>query len=143
MDKTEIFVLNYLREYDFIRREIERLRERANETQYRITPSYTASGGSSSGWKNSKVENMAIKSIDLQEQRRRIETSFATINKAIANTMLSEKERAVINHIIQGGSLSAYAREKGIYKSYVYKIRDNAVRKIADYIKHETDYKTG
>lgn len=117
---------------------VKKLTEQLNEICYKLTVSYGLNTGGGSGMPTSAIENLIIKKEKLQVQINDINTKIRIYNKAIASA-LSPLEREIIYEIIDGNYLLQYARQKGIYKSTVYKIKDKAIYKIAKYIEKEEE----
>lgn len=83
-----------------------------------------------------KTENAAIRSIELNNRKRQYKKKIDLYENAIKRTPLYGEERELIDFINEngGGNLAQYAREKGYGASYVYKVRDRAMKRIRDYI---------
>lgn len=113
---------------------IKELTAQIDEICYKLTASYGVNaGGGGGGLPSSQIERLIEKKDRLLTQKNELETKVRAYNSAIA-TVLTPLEREIVYQIIDGNKLSWYARQKGIYKSTVYKISDRAIYKIAMYI---------
>lgn len=102
------------------------------------------SGDSAGGVRHneiSKVEKYVEKMMDLQEELGRCKARLTLVEKIKNSKILSSREYELIEWIQLGGRLSEYAKNKGIYKSRVYKIRDNALNKILDFVQDNPNCK--
>ena len=114
---------------------VQELTEQLKAISYKITASYGLNAGGGGGMPSSAIENLIIKRNRLQTEIANINAKIRAYNEAIA-TALTPLEREIVYEIIDGNKLSQYARRKGIYKSTVYKLRDKAIYKIAEYLKN-------
>lgn len=115
-------------------RRLRECEERLLAKSYKITPSYSESGGSGSREVHSKVESYAIRQVSDLEQIAEYKKKLKIAEKARFCPTLSYRERAVLDWIASGGSVSGYAEAWGIYQSYAYKIRDKAIKKAYKHI---------
>lgn len=138
MNSKEKQLLEQLRSYILILDDIENLKEDLAHAGYTMTANYSFNGGGFGGYNGSKVETLGNRRLDLERELKRKESIIQQIDEARRNAGLVEREWVLIEHTIHGGSLSSYARKKNIYKSHVYKIRDNALRKMVRYIQENT-----
>lgn len=133
MNSKERVLLDTIKSYQLIAKDAERLESQLESACYGVTASYRMDGGSSGGF-SSKVENFAIRNM---ENKRMLEGKLSLLHKvddALANSGLKKREYELIKHVMSGNSLSSFARQRNIYKSSVYKIRDNALRKMVNRI---------
>ena len=84
----------------------------------------------------SKVEKFVEKRMDLQEELSRCKARLTLVETIKESKVLSSREYELLEWIQLGGRLSEYAKKKGIYKSTVYKIRDNALSKILEFVQN-------
>lgn len=96
---------------------------------YRITPSYSNTGGGSGNVSRSRVENHAEKIMKLKREIAEYKRKIAIVETALQCPELSRLERRVLNWIADGGKLASFAEAEGIYISRIYKIRDKALKK--------------
>lgn len=125
--------------YTLIESDIKALKERLEAISYSTTASYSLTGGTFGGFGGSKVESFSIRKMELEREIREKQRLLQTIDKARECAELTKRERDLIAHIISGGSLSSFARQRNIYKSHIYKIRDKALGKMVDYIRNDTE----
>lgn len=118
-----------------LKSDIERARElteKLNSIAYKSTASYGLNAGGGGGMPSNQIERLILKKERLQYEIDCLNSRIRGYNEAIIR--LTPLERDVVYVIIDGGKLSHYARQKGIYKSTIYKISDKAIDKIAEYI---------
>lgn len=130
MTKRERKLLEDLKSYTLIKREIERLETRLEEMVYNVIANYGFTGGSSGGFSGSKVESLSLRRMEKVRELERKRDQIRRIDYAIQNAGLDRRERDLVLLTIRGETLSSYARKEHIYKSYVYKIRENALKKM-------------
>lgn len=133
MTKRERKLLEDLKNYTFMKREIERLEARLGEMVYNVIANYGFTGGSSGGFSGSKVESLSLRRMEAVRELERKLDLIRRIDYAIQNAGLDSRERDLVLLTIRGETLSSYARKEHIYKSYVYKIRENALKKMVKY----------
>lgn len=133
MNSREKRLLEQLKNYKFIRADIERLSERLAAYNYSTTASYGLTGGGS-GQVVSKVEMLAIKTTETKRELEAKQATIQAIDDAMERAGLNERELKLIYFTMNGCSLSRYAKSVGVYKSHVYKIRDRALKKMANHI---------
>lgn len=85
----------------------------------------------------SKVEKYVEKLMDLQEELSRCKARLTLVESIKKSRVLSSGEYELLEWIQLGGRLSEYAKNKGIYKSTVYKIRDNALSKMLEFVQND------
>ena len=134
MTDAEYKLLEELRSYTLIKKDIKRLEERLERSVCNITPNYSFTGGGSGSFQSSKTEMLAIRRMDTERELKRKRDQISRIDLAVMNAGLNKREKDLVLHTINGNSLSSYARQENIYKSYVYKIRDNALKKMVNFI---------
>ena len=135
MNSDRKWWLERINDYPIILSDIEQLKRKLNQSSYKVTASYGLTGGGGSGHNNSsKVEAFAIRHAQLEAELREKEALITLLDRAIDNAGMTQRERELILCMMGGYTLSSYARQKNIYKSHVYKIRDAALKKIVRYI---------
>ena len=128
---TEQEILSTIKNYQYIDATRRELEEQLETIVYKVTATYgDAAGGTSSGF-SSKVERVAINREKLLAKIRRKELELRRIKRLIESSGLDATEQAVLWTVAKCGNLRRYARDNKLCKSYVYKIRDRAVKKIA------------
>lgn len=131
---TESELLKILKDWNVMQNDIIRLRERLNELDYRITPSYSLTGGVSGGLFSSKVENLSIRRERISRKLDRIILKIKMCNDAYLNCGLDDTEKEVIKTIRQQKSLKGLAIDLEITTPKVYRIRNKALEKMCIYI---------
>ena len=117
--------LNYARNEQRLHEREERLKSKT----YRITPSYSNTGGSGGNSSKSKVEAHAEKIIKLKQEIAEYRWKVGVVEAALQCPELTNLEWRTLNWIANGGKPAAFAELEGIYISRIYKIRDRALRK--------------
>lgn len=130
MNSKERLLLEQIKSYAIIQNEVEKLKESLKLTGYKMTANYSAEP-SAGGYGGSKVESLGIRRIQLEKELSCKQAVLNRVDKALQEAHLEKRERDLITHMVRGCSLSSFARQRSIYKSHVYKIRDNALKKIA------------
>lgn len=137
MTARERELLQNLKDYMILKTDVESLTEKLRSAEYKTTATYGNTGGSG-GYGGSKVESFSIRVMESRRELIRKRNLIDSIDMAIENAELSKREKELIVLTMGGLSLSSYARQKNIYKSHVYKIRDRALKKMVDYIYRNT-----
>lgn len=131
---TESELLKILKDWNVMQNDIIRLREKLNELDYRITPSYSLTGGVSGGLFSSKVENLSIRREKISRKLDRIILKIKMCNDSCLNCGLDDTEKEVIKTIRQQKSLKGLAIDLEITTPKVYRIRNKALEKMCIYI---------
>lgn len=124
-----------IKDFVYIRNRIADIRLRLAECSYKVTTSYSLTGGCSGGF-TSKVENAAIKELRLRGELEALMKEEADVTDALRNGGLTRREYGLVEGMMCGYSLAEYGRMNGLYISHVYKIRDKALRKMAVYLQN-------
>lgn len=129
MNSKERLLLEQIKSYTIIQEDVGKLRESLELMGYKMTASYSLepAGG---GYGGSKVESLGIRRAELEKELARKQAVLERVDKSLREATLEKRERDLITHMLKGGSLSSFARNRNIYKSHVYKIRDNALKKM-------------
>lgn len=83
----------------------------------------------------SKVENKGIYFYNINKKLQEARQEMAQIKRYIEDSGLTDQEKEVLWMIAERKKLLSYAKEKGITPSYIYKIRDRALKKVVQYHK--------
>lgn len=141
MNCREKALLEQIKSYRIIQGDIERLKKSLELADYRMTAKYSAEPVAG-GYGGSKVESLGIRRACLEQELARKMATVAYIDEAVL--VLNKREADLILYMMKGGSLSGFARRRNIYKSHVYKIRDNALKQMVSHSqKHEMRGKIG
>ena len=139
MTEEEKRLFDAIKDFRYTQNRIADLLQRISERTYRITPTYSlAAGGGGGGVAISRVENAAMKQIQLMDELAGLQKTETNILDALHNAGLTRKEKGLVECTMCGYSLAEYARIHGIYISNVYKIRDKSIEKMIYYLKHKT-----
>lgn len=103
--------------------------ERLKSKTYKITPSYSSTGGGGGNGTKSKVEDYTEKILKLKREIAEYRRKVYTVRVALNCPELSNLERRTLQWIADGGRLATFAELEGIYISRIYKIRDKALKK--------------
>lgn len=125
-----------LRDFLWLQNRIKELEFRLSECSYKLTTSYSLTGGSGSGCHASKLEDYALREMELLDELQALKARERIVKNAVQNGGLNSTERKLAECLMDGYTLAAFARRNGFYKSSVYKIRDKALKKVALYIKN-------
>ena len=105
------------------------------EMQTSITTNYDLSGVTVYGGKSSKIENLYIQKSKKEQELKKLVKLVAVVEGALRGIEFSMLEKETLRCLMYGPSLKVYAEQKGIYKSYIYKIKDKAIRKLSQKLK--------
>ncbi len=108
---------------------LEEKREQLNGNTYRITPSYSSTGGGGGNRPGSKVESYAEKTEKLTQAIMQYRWEISVVEAALRCPELTKMERRALDWIAGGWRLASLAEAEGVYISRIYKIRDKALRK--------------
>lgn len=140
ISQMEKYILQCLQDSIHNTRRLRELEDRLLSHSYKITPSYSDSGGRASGKPHSKVESYSIRQVRDKEKLAEYKQKLKIAEKARFCPTLDYREKAVLDWIATGGTVAGYAEAWGIYQSYAYKIRDKALKKA---LKHITEVGVG
>lgn len=141
MNAKEKWLLERLKNYELAANDVRQLETRLKEIGYKVSATYGLNGGGGSGKTASKIESLILQRDELEREIQEERRILLSIKDAVNHAGLTARERELVICTVRGESLSSYARSRNIYKSSVYKIRDKALEKMAQYIfgntKHE------
>ena len=135
MDITKNELKAVLRDWQLLLTRLNELQERIKSHCYTVTPRYSAEVAGNGGMVTSKVERYYITRAQIQAELESLERIVLRVSAAINKAGLTSRERELTASTMNGRSLSSYAKEKNIYKTHVYKIRDRALSKILNALK--------
>lgn len=136
MEDNRKTLLRYLTDAKLTMERIKQLEERIASKTFRITPSYSSVGGSSGSPQVSKVERYVEEMDELERELAKCKARLTLVQYIKENGVLTQLEYELIEWLQIGGAMSEFARMNGIYKSHVYKIRDNALEKILKFVQN-------
>lgn len=130
MAYSEKDLLALIQNYSRNEQRLHEAEERLRSKTYRITPTYSNTGGGGGGNSSkSRVEYHAEKILklkrDIAEYRRKVDI----VRTVLQCPELTAIEWRTLNWIANGGRPATFAELEGIYISRIYKIRDKALRK--------------
>lgn len=134
MEKNRKTLLRYLTDVNATLERIRELEERIASKTFRLTPSYESIGGGRSSGNTNKVERYVDEMIEIEEELAKCKNRLLLIDYIREEKVLTKLEYELIEWLQLGGSMSEFARTHNIYKSYVYKIRDNALEKMMKFV---------
>lgn len=132
MNKKEIAKI--LRDYHWMINEIARQRRMMNEVDQSITGQYGIEGSLPHG-KNGKSDPVAQEAIRREKKYKwieKLEKQVLYIQERIY-IITNEREKAVLECLLDGMSIRAIARHMGFSERRVYSLRNNIVEHIADF----------
>ena len=115
--------------YSFNEQQLRKKEERLKSKTYKITPSYSSTGGGGGNGTKSKVEDYTEKVLKLKREIAYYRRKVDTVKAALECPELSNLERRTLRWIADGGHLKTFAELEGIYISRIYKMRDKALKK--------------
>lgn len=137
MKSKEKKLINIYSNWSFYIKKLDDLKEKVKSTGYSLTACYGDSPSCSS-IVSSKIERYCIEKDSIEKEIYSIVVMVQEAINAFKKAELTELERRLIRHIMNGYNLSSFAREEKIYISNVYKIRNRAIAKIAIYYNLKT-----
>lgn len=135
MTDGEKKLLGLIQRYAYNAQRLAETEERINSKTYKVTPSYSQSGGGGSGGNKSKVESFVEKTTKLKREAAEYRRKVLVAEAAMSAPDLSKIERQILDWVCSGRRLASCAEENGIYISHIYKLRDRALRKALRYVK--------
>ena len=137
MEESGKTMLRYLTDANATLERIRVLEERIAMKSYRITPSYESIGsGKSSSPQLSKIERYVEEKMELEEELTKCRIRLTLVEYVKESGVLTDLEYELIEWLQIGGHMSEFARAHGIYKSNVYKIRDEAIEKMVKFVQN-------
>lgn len=134
MEESRRMMLKYLTDVNETLERIREIEEKMASRTVKITPSYESFGGSSSVSSVSKVERYVEEKLELEEELSKCRARLTLVEYVRESGVLTDLEYELIEWLQIGGRLSDFAKKYGIYKSNVYKIRDNAIEKVIKFV---------
>ena len=135
MENDAKTILQYLTDASSTLKRIRELEERIASKTFRLTPTYESIGGGNSGTPRlSKIERFVDEKLELEEELAECRRRMELIAYIKESNILTDLEYELIEWLQIGGKMSEFAKAHDIYKSYVYKIRDNALKKIVKFV---------
>lgn len=138
MNSKEKIVLQKVQDYFLTVQEIGRLYSTLLENgdfEGSITAKFTLDGGARTNTFSSKVESSVIKKTDLEYKINELSSELHIIDEA--TNYINKDEKEIIDFIIQGNKLSDIARKTKSHREKVKKLRNSAIKKMAQHINYE------
>jgi len=129
-------ILTMISNYAYYHKELVDLEERLQEKCFKMTASYGNVGHSTAVV--NQVESYCISRYKLKESIEKYKRKLALCDQFLELPALTDREREILVACRDGRCLLDYSRTNGVYKSYVYKIRDRAIKKIARYVRSKS-----
>ena len=129
-------ILTMISNYVYYHKELVDLEERLREKCFKMTASYGGVGHSTAIV--NQVESYCISRYKLKESIGKYKRKLALCDQLLELPVLTEREREILIACRDGRCLLEYSRANGVCKSYVYKIRDRAIKKIAKYVRSKS-----
>lgn len=127
---TEKEILEKIQNYNYYVAVKTELEGQLESLVSKITAEYGETAGGC-GTFDSKVEKLAIKRERVESKIKALDYSMQVVKDLIENSGLEQTEKDVMWQVAKCESLISYARNQKLYKSYVYKIKDRALKKIS------------
>ena len=135
--ETEEKLLETLKCWQLLIKQLERLMSSIEEQEYRITPILSDTKVFMVGLASSQVENFCFSRMEITDEIDSIKRKMNMCKKAYQTANLTEEEKTVIRYTCSGKSLRELARNKGIAQARIYRIRNRAVKKMFAEIQNE------
>lgn len=124
----------FIMDWNYNLKRIKTLKEQIAEMNISITQRLDIAGGGGGNWNTSKIEFFYLKKEKKELELKELQKKVDDINYVLESKLLKDVEKGTIRCIMKKESLSKYAEQQGIYLSYVYKIKENAIKKMAKHI---------
>lgn len=134
MTDKEAMLYEIMQDFTYYENRAKEIRKRLESRSYKITASFSLTGGIGGNGFTSKVETAAIEELKLLGELAEIEKKKDIVFSAMRKASLTKTEQGIADCIMAQQDLSAFARNNGIYSSYVYKIRDRMLKKMAKFV---------
>ena len=138
MIKTEKGVTYFLIDWKHHINQAKKLGETLESITLKLTVTYQETK-SFTGNTSSAVERYVMQREKIENELSRLLDSIQLCIAAINHCGLTTSEKEVIKCLMDRKKLIAYAEENGIYWSYVYKIKERAIKKIVKYINKNSE----
>lgn len=135
--ETEEKLLETLKCWRLLTRQLERLKGNVQEKDYRITPTLSETKVFVIGTATSQVESFCFSRMEITDEIESITRKMNSCKKAYKNAGLTEDEKTTIRYTCAGKSLRELARNKGMAQARIYRIRNRAVKKMFAEIHNE------
>lgn len=135
--ETEEKLLETLKCWRFLAKQLERLTNTMEEQEYRITPTLSDTKVFMVGLASSQVENFCFSRMEITDQIDSIKRKMNMCKKAYQTANLTEEEKTTIRYTCSGKSLRELAQNKGMAQARIYRIRNRAVKKMFAEIQNE------
>lgn len=135
--ETEEKLLETLKCWRFLTKQLERLTNTMEEQEYRITPTLSDTKVFMVGLASSQVENFCFSRMEITDQIDSIKRKMNMCKKAYQSANLTEEEKVTIRYTCSGRSLRELAINKGMAQAKIYRIRNRAVKKMFAEIQNE------
>lgn len=133
MIQLEKEVLLFLTEWSYHIQRVRKLEEMFATAKVNMTVEYRESASSGRSG-SSMVEELVMKKARIEGELQTLVTKMKQYIQAVNKCGLTQVERDIIVKVTKSESLLRYACDHDIYPSYVYKIRNRAVKKIVNYL---------
>lgn len=125
-------VRRYIEKYRYYSVILAELQDMIASTNPKTTATYGQLSGFGGGGISDETAEISIRRNALRVKAAKISRKLANITRLIEHSGLTEREKGVMWCIANSGNLQVHARRERIGKDNVYKIRDRALKKIAD-----------
>ena len=119
-----------IKSFSYLMATADELKKKIEGMTYKTTSSINPAPSSSTNAFHSKVEDFGNNYIFMKMKYEEKKVELDYISTIINHPSLSDEEKDILHFLATNGSMLSYARKKGIYKSYVYKIKDKALAKL-------------
>lgn len=135
LSEKEQQVFEFLKDWKMHLNDIRKQEERLLENYYKISPNYSnEGGGTGNGSTYNKLENYCIKRVSSMQELDKKKNQIYAYETAINHAQLTAVEFDTIELTKKGQSLLCLIHKYEIPQAKVYRIRLNAIKKIAKHI---------
>ena len=128
--ESEATLLETLKNWNYLKSYIRRLEISLQESDYKITTSYSDTKCFSSGMSVSKVESYCFSQLETKTEIRDIKRRMEQCSWSYRAANLTKEERLTIYYTCTGKSLLQLSKSLNVSQAKIYRIRDKAVKKM-------------
>lgn len=136
MTKSEKEIQHFLSIWNYTARRIRSLEDKISAMTFSVTARYSLSQGRSIGKVSNAVENFYLQKDEKVHELVKLSNKVEAYKDAIKNAGLTDWEHEAVRCLQEGMKINEFAKEKGIYCSYAYKVKDRAIQKLDRYMKN-------
>lgn len=128
--ESERELLDTLKDWKMLRKNLMRLKDRIDELEFRITPTLSHDKVFVNGSAASKIETYCFSRMKIIDERDAILKKMKACIRAYNDADLTEDEQLAIRYTCSGKSLLELSRKKNMAQARIYRIRARAIKKM-------------